>query len=68
MCIETLEPNKPRYTLIKQSGTDIQILTHRNRPILTTDHDALIQYASVRVKMNPSAVYSVARVNHQMEF
>ena len=68
MCIETLEPNLPAYTLLKQQGGDKQIMTHRNRPILTTDHDALIQYTSVRVKMNPTATYTIARVQHQMEF
>jgi hypothetical protein len=67
MCIETLEPGKPRYTLTKQQGTDIQIMTHNRRPILTTDHDALIQYAAMRAKMNPLATYSIGRVNHQME-
>lgn len=67
MCIETLEPNLPRFTLIKQQAGDTQILTHRNRPILTTDQDAIIQYAAMRAKMNPTAVYSIARLTHQME-
>lgn len=67
MCIETLTPNLPAYTLLKNHAGDIQIMTHNKRPILTTDHDALIQYASMRAKMNPSAVYSIKRLNHIME-
>lgn len=67
MCIDTLEPNLPRFTLLKNNGGDIQIMKHNNRPILTTDQDALIQYAAMRAKMNPTAVYSISRVNHIME-
>jgi hypothetical protein len=68
MCIETLEPNMPRFTLLRAHGGDTQIVTHKNRPILTTDQEALIFYAAARVKMNPTAVYSISRVQHQMEF
>lgn len=67
MCIETLEPNLPQFTLLRKHGGDTQIMTHNKRPILTTDQDALIQYASVRAKMNPTATYVVKRLNSVME-
>lgn len=67
MCIETLEPNKPRFTLLRQQHNDTLIMTHKNRPILTTDQDAIIQYAVMRAKMNPSATYTVSRVTSQQE-
>lgn len=65
--LHTLEPNKPRFTLLKLHNGDIQIMTHARRPILTTDQDSLIQYAAMRAKMNPSATYFISRVNTIME-
>lgn len=67
MCIETLEPNLPQFTLLRKHGGEILIMTHNKRPILTTDQDALIQYASMRAKMNPTATYSIKRLNSVME-
>jgi hypothetical protein len=67
MCIETLTPNMPQFTLLKKQGNDVIIMSHRNRPILTTDHEALIQYACVRAKMNPTATYTIKRLNSVQE-
>lgn len=67
MCIETLTPNMPQFTLLKKHGNDIVIMTHNKRPILTTDQDALIQYASVRARMNPTATYTIKRLNSVQE-
>jgi hypothetical protein len=67
MCIETLEPNLPQFTLIKLQKGERIIQSHNKRPILTTDQDALIQYATMRAKMNPTATYLVSRVTLQIE-
>jgi len=67
MCIETIEPGLPLYTLLVNNRGDRMVVSHNKRGILTTDHDALIQYATMRAKMNPTKTYTVSRVNSVQE-
>lgn len=67
MCIETIEPNLPLYTLLCNNRGDRKVVSHNKRGILTTDYDSLLQYAMLRAKLSPLQVYTISRVNTVME-
>lgn len=67
MCIETIEPNMPLFTLLCNNRGDRKVVSHNKRGILTTDYDSLMQHAMMRAKMNPTQTYTISRVNSVME-
>jgi hypothetical protein len=66
MSITTIEPNKPLFTLVVSYRLVYEQITEiclwQKKPILTTDQDAVIEYAVELAARHPRAAYTVSRV------